>query len=100
MTCRAASWLSWVEPAQASAATTTVAPSSAAGSAVEMTQQSVETPASTTVGVGPVMRVSGSPHLPKVEQSTDPRLLQPAAGVTRSKTGSVAGRSAKDQRSK
>ena len=50
--------------------TVIVAPASAAARAVEITQQSVETPASTRCGVAPVTSTRPEPHLPKVGADT------------------------------
>ena len=50
MAANARSWFCGLEPAHPSATTRTDAPASAAGKAVESTQQSVDTPASVIVG--------------------------------------------------
>ena len=65
----ALAWLSSSIPAQASATTCTSTPSSAAASAVDRTQQSVETPVS-TIRPPPRIASSSSPTLPKVVAST------------------------------
>src|SRR5215471_13233308 len=61
----AAAWLSSSAPAHASPATRTAVPASAAARAVDSTQQSVETPASTSVPP-PVLADRSGPHLPNV----------------------------------
>ena len=72
-------WFSSVEPAQASVATRTFTPASAAASTVEITQQSVVTPATTSSA--PALAASSGPHLPKVGASSVGR---PANRSTRS----------------
>ena len=59
-------WFSGVDPAQQSASTRTCAPASAAGRAVAMTQQSVDTPASAIRGCSPMIARRSAFHLPKV----------------------------------
>ena len=72
----------------------------AAGNTVESTQQSVETPVTTSFGAGPVMSMSASLHLPNVGRSTVGRMLRPAACGTSSKRWSSAGWSANGQAAK
>ena len=63
-------WLSSVTPAQASATTRTGTPASAAASAVDSTQQSVDTPASISCPPSAVRRDSSAPHLLNVVASS------------------------------
>ena len=67
--CRAWAWLSSSTPAHASETTRTVAPASAAARAVDSTQQSVDTPASTS-GAPPALAASSGPHLLNVVASS------------------------------
>ena len=64
-----ARWLSAETPAQASPTTRTGTPASAAATAVESTQQSVDTPQSTIVA-SPTRSASAGPHLENVVAST------------------------------
>src|SRR5689334_10957322 len=73
-------WLSSVDPAQASVTTATDAPASAAASTVEMTQQSVATPATTREGCSPTTRRRSAVHLPNVVATT----VRSASGATSS----------------
>src|SRR5699024_5458961 len=95
--CRAAAPLSADEAAQASVTTVTCAPASAAASTVVSTQQSVDTPATSSCGAGPTIPASCGPHLPNVGSSTVGWAVSAAAPSTRAYSGSVAGTAATGQ---
>ncbi len=99
ITRSAAAWSSGVEPAHASVATVTLAPASAAARAVAMTQQSVETPVTTSRGVAPTISRRAAPHLPNVGSVTTcaPAASDASSGTTAYK-GSLSSTRAKGHR--
>ena len=90
-----ARWLSAETPAQASRDHAHRTPASAAASAVDSTQQSVETPQSTIVA-SPNRSASAGPHLENVVASTVGP-VDPSSGTT-SHSGASGGCSANGHR--